>query len=174
MAEEDAAKEKLKKYEKAVKKLKAANAKAEKELASQKSTFEAALAEKSTLVETLKAAGGGDKKEDSTKAKLEETVEDQKDKIKEQEGVIKKGEDNAKLQEQATKDKLEGQKLKIEEEWKKKFLEAALDTDKPKEKKVAARVKYLEITYPVGLNLGWRHSQTWLPYLWFFSYYFIQ
>ncbi|MGY8766667.1 MAG: hypothetical protein ACKVI5_07380 [Nitrospinaceae bacterium] len=84
MAEEDAAKEKLKKYEKAVKKLKAANQKAEKELSSQKSTFEAALAEKSTLVETLKAAAGGDKKEDSTEAKLKETLEEQDDKIKEQ------------------------------------------------------------------------------------------
>jgi chemotaxis protein MotB len=135
MAEEDAAKEKLKKYEKAVKKLKAANDKAEKEIASQKSTFEAALAEKSTLVETLKAAAGGDKKDEGNEEKLKETISEYKEQIEEQKGIIKKDKDNAKLQEQATKDKLEGQKVKIEEEWKKKFLEAALDTDKPKEKK---------------------------------------
>ena len=135
MAEEDAAKEKLKKYEKAVKKLKAANVKAEKEIASQKSTFEAALAEKSTLVETLKAAAGGDKKDGGDDEKLKESLEEFKEQVEEQKVIIKKSEDNVKLQEQATKDKLEGQKLKIEEEWKKKFQEAALDTDKPKEKK---------------------------------------
>ena len=46
MAEADPTQEKLKKYEKAVKKLKAANDKATQELASQKKTFESALAEK--------------------------------------------------------------------------------------------------------------------------------
>ena len=65
MAEADPTQEKLKKYEKAVKKLKAANEKAAKELATQKSTFETAIAEKAALVESLKAAaGGGDKKDD--------------------------------------------------------------------------------------------------------------
>ena len=39
------------------------------------------------------------------------------------------------LQVAATKDKLEAQKVKIDEEWKKKFEEAALNADKPKEKK---------------------------------------
>ena len=73
MAEEDAAKEKLKKYEKAVKKLKAANKKQKKNSPRKKAPLKAALAEKSTLVETLKAAAGGDKKEDSTQDKLKET-----------------------------------------------------------------------------------------------------
>ena len=61
MAEADPTQEKLKKYEKAVKKLKAANEKATKELAEQKNTFESALAEKSSLVESLKAAAAGGK-----------------------------------------------------------------------------------------------------------------
>ena len=86
MAEADPTQEKLKKYEKAVKKLKAANEKATKELTTQKSTFEAAIAEKAALVESLKAAaGGGDKKDDGgEKEKLKETIEEQTEKISEQ------------------------------------------------------------------------------------------
>ena len=40
-----------------------------------------------------------------------------------------------KLQEQATKDKLEAQKVKMDEEWNKKFEEAQLNSGAPKEKK---------------------------------------
>ena len=137
MAEADPTQEKLKKYEKAVKKLKAANEKATKELATQKSTFETAIAEKAALVESLKAAaGGGDKKDDGgEKEKLKETVEEQTEKIAEQEENVKKLEEKMKLQEQSNKDKLEAQKVKIEEEWKKKFEEAALNAEAPKKEK---------------------------------------
>jgi len=62
MAEADPTQEKLKKYEKAVKKLKAAHEKATTELTEQKMTFESALAEKAALVESLKAAAGGIKR----------------------------------------------------------------------------------------------------------------
>ena len=136
MAEADPTQEKLKKYEKAVKKLKAANEKGAKELAEQKKTFESVLAEKSSLVESLKAAAEGSKKEEGGGGEgLQEKIEEQEEKIKEGEENVKKAEEKLKLQEQVTKDKLEAQKTKIETEWKKKFEEAALDTDKPKEKK---------------------------------------
>ena len=136
MAEADPTQEKLKKYEKAVKKLKAANEKTTKELAEQKKTFESALAEKSSLVESLKAASEGSKEEGGGGGEdLQEKIDEQEEKIKEGEENVKKGEEKLKLQEQATKDKLEAQKTKIETEWKKKFQEAALDADKPKEKK---------------------------------------
>ena len=136
MAEADPTQEKLKKYEKAVKKLKAANDKGAKELAEQKKTFESVLAEKSSLVESLKAAAEGSKKEEGGGGEdLQEKIEEQEEKIKEGEENVKKAEEKLKLQEQVTKDKLEAQKTKIETEWKKKFEEAALDTDKPKEKK---------------------------------------
>ena len=135
MAEADPTQEKLKKYEKAVKKLKAANEKGAKELAEQKKTFESALAEKSSLVESLKASAEGSKEEGGGGEDLQEKMEEQEEKIKEGEENVKKAEEKLKLQQQATKDKLEAQKTKIETEWKKKFEEAALDTDKPKEKK---------------------------------------
>jgi chemotaxis protein MotB len=137
MAEADPTQEKLKKYEKAVKKLKAANEKATKELAEQKKTFDSALAEKASLVESLKAASEGSKEEGGGGGgeDLQEKIEEQEEKIKEGEENVKKGEEKLKLQEQATKDKLEAQKVKLDEEWKKKFEEAALDADKPKEKK---------------------------------------
>ena len=135
MAEADPTQEKLKKYEKAVKKLKAANEKATKELAEQKKTFESALAEKSSLVESLKAAAEGSKEEGGGGEDLQEKIEEQEEKIKEGEENVKKAEEKLKLEEQATKDKLEAQKTKIETEWKKKFEEAALNADKPKEKK---------------------------------------
>jgi len=135
MAEADPTQEKLKKYEKAVKKLKAVNEKATKELAEQKKTFESVLAEKSSLVESLKAAAEGSKEEGGGGEDLQEKIEEQEEKIKEGEENVKKGEEKLQLQEQVTKDKLEAQKTKIETEWKKKFEEAALDTDKPKEKK---------------------------------------
>ena len=135
MAEADPTQEKLKKYEKAVKKLKAANEKGAKELAEQKKTFESVLAEKSSLVESLKAAAEGSKEEGGGGEDLQEKMEEQEEKIKEGEENVKKAEEKLKLQQQATKDKLEAQKTKIETEWKKKFEEAALDTDKPKEKK---------------------------------------
>ena len=137
MAEADPTQEKLKKYEKAVKKLKAANEKATKELAEQKNTFESALAEKASLVESLKAAsaseGGGD---DAGAAEAQQEIIDQRTaQLEEEQGKVIKGEEKLKLQEQATKDKLEAQKAKLDEEWKKKFEEAALNADKPKEKK---------------------------------------
>ena len=135
MAEEDPTQAKLKKYEKAVKKLKAANEKATKDLAEQKTTFDSALAEKASLVESLKAAAEGSKEEGGGGEDLQEKIEEQEEKIKEGEENVKKAEEKLKLQQQATKDKLEAQKTKIETEWKKKFEEAALDTDKPKEKK---------------------------------------
>ena len=136
MAEADPTQEKLKKYEKAVKKLKAAHEKATKELAEQKNTFESALAEKASLVESLKASAEGSKEEGGDGGEnLQEKIEEQEEKIKEGEENVKKAEEKLKLQQQATKDKLEAQKTKIETEWKKKFEEAALDTDKPKEKK---------------------------------------
>ncbi len=137
MAEADPTQEKLKKYEKAVKKLKAANEKATKELAEQKNTFESALAEKSSLVESLKAAAAGGKDEGGggDEDALNEKIEEQEEKIKEGEENVKKLEEKAVLQVAATKDKLEAQKVKIDEEWKKKFEEAALNADKPKEKK---------------------------------------
>ena len=135
MAEADPTQEKLKKYEKAVKKLKAANEKAAKELAEQKKTFESALAEKSSLVESLKAAAGESKEEGGGGEELQEKIEEQEEKIKEGEENVKKGEEKLKLQVQATKDKLEAQKVKLDEEWKKKFQDAALNADKPKEKK---------------------------------------
>ena len=137
MAEADPTQEKLKKYEKAVKKLKAANEKATKELAEQKNTFESALAEKSSLVESLKAAAAGGKDEGGggDEGALNEKIEEQEEKIKEGEENVKKLEEKAVLQVAATKDKLEAQKVKIEEEWKKKFEEAELNADKPKEKK---------------------------------------
>jgi len=134
MAEADPTQEKLKKYEKAVKKLKAANQKATKELAEQKQTFETALAEKASLVESLKSAGGS-KEEGGGGEDQQEKIEEQEEKIKEAEENVKKGEEKLKLQVQATKDKLEAQKVKIDEEWKKKFEEAGLNADKPKEKK---------------------------------------
>lgn len=135
MAEADPTQEKLKKYEKAVKKLKAANEKATKELAEQKNTFESALAEKSALVETLKASAEGSKEEDGGGEDLQEKMEEQEEKTKEAEENVKKAEEKIKLQEQTTKDKLEAQKVKMAEEWKKKFEEAGLNADKPKEKK---------------------------------------
>jgi len=136
MAEADPTQEKLKKYEKAVKKLKAANEKGAKELAEQKKTFESALAEKSSLVESLKASAEGSKEEGGGGGEdLQEKIEEQEEKIKEAEENVIKGEEKLKLQVQATKDKLEAQKTKIETEWKKKFEEAALNADKPKEKK---------------------------------------
>jgi len=137
MAEEDPTQAKLKKYEKAVKKLKAANEKATKDLAEQKTTFDSALAEKASLVESLKAAAEGSKKEEGGGGgeNLQEKIEEQEEKIKEGEENVKKLEEKAVLQVAATKDKLEAQKVKIDEEWKKKFEEAALDADKPKEKK---------------------------------------
>jgi len=135
MAEADPTQEKLKKYEKAVKKLKAANEKATKELAEQKKTFESALAEKSSLVESLKTAAEGSKEEGGGGEDLQEKIEEQEEKIKEGEENVKKAEEKLKLQEQVTKDKLEAQKTKIETEWRKKFEEAALNADKPKEKK---------------------------------------
>ena len=135
MAEADPTQEKLKKYEKAVKKLKAANEKATKELAEQKKTFDSALAEKSSLVESLKAAAEGSKEEGGGGEDLQEKIEEQEEKIKEGEENVKKGEEKLKLQVQATKDKLEAQKVKMDEEWKKKFEEAGLNADKPKEKK---------------------------------------
>ena len=137
MAEADPTQEKLKKYEKAVKKLKAANEKATKELAEQKNTFKSALAEKSSLVESLKAAaaGGKDEGEGGDEDALNEKIEEQEEKIKEGEENVKKLEEKAVLQEAATKDKLEAQKVKIEEEWKKKFEEAALNAEAPKKEK---------------------------------------
>jgi len=135
MAEADPTQEKLKKYEKAVKKLKAANEKATKELAEQKKTFDSALAEKSSLVESLKAAAEGSKEESGGGEDLQEKIEEQEEKIKEGEENVKKAEEKLKLQEQSTKDKLEALKTKIETEWKKKFEEAGLNADKPKEKK---------------------------------------
>lgn len=137
MAEADPTQEKLKKYEKAVKKLKAANEKATKELAEQKKTFDSALAEKASLVESLKAAaaGGKDKGGGGDEGALNEKIEEQEEKIKEVEENVKKGEEKIKLQEQATKDKLEAQKVKIEEEWRKKFEEAALNAEAPKKEK---------------------------------------
>ena len=137
MAEADPTQEKLKKYEKAVKKLKAANEKATKELAEQKNTFESALAEKSSLVESLKAAAAGGKDEGGggDEGALNEKIEEQEEKIKEGEENVKKLEEKAVLQVAATKDKLEAQKVKMAEEWKKKFEEAELNADKPKEKK---------------------------------------
>ena len=136
MAEADPTQEKLKKYEKAVKKLKAANEKATKELAEQKKTFDSALAEKSSLVESLKAAAEGSKEESGGGGEdLQEKIEEQEEKIKEGEENVKKAEEKLKLQEQSTKDKLEALKTKIETEWKKKFEEAGLNADKPKEKK---------------------------------------
>ena len=136
MAEADPTQEKLKKYEKAVKKLKAANEKAAKELAEQKKTFDSALAEKSSLVESLKAAAEGSKEEGGGDGEdLQEKIEEQEEKTKEAEENVMKGEEKLKLQVQATKDKLEAQKVKMDEEWKKKFEEAGLDADKPKEKK---------------------------------------
>ena len=135
MAEADPTQEKLKKYEKAVKKLKAANDKGAKELAEQKKTFESVLAEKSSLVESLKAAAEGSKEEGGGGEDLQEKIEEQEEKIKEGEENVKKGEEKLKLQEQATKDKLEAQKVKMDEEWKKKFEEAQLNAGAPKEKK---------------------------------------
>jgi chemotaxis protein MotB len=137
MAEADPTQEKLKKYEKAVKKLKAANEKATKELAEQKNTFESALAEKSSLVESLKAAAAGGKDEGGggDEDALNEKIEEQEEKIKEGEENVKKLEEKAVLQVAATKDKLEAQKVKIEEEWKKKFEEAALNAEAPKKEK---------------------------------------
>lgn len=137
MAEEDPTQAKLKKYEKAVKKLKAANEKATKDLAEQKTTFDSALAEKASLVESLKAAAAGAKDEGGGGGEdaLNEKIEEQEEKIKEGEENVKKLEEKATLQVAATKDKLEAQKVKIDEEWKKKFEEAALNADKPKEKK---------------------------------------
>jgi len=135
MAEADPTQEKLKKYEKAVKKLKAANEKATKELAEQKKTFDSALAEKSSLVESLKAKSEGSKEEGGGGEDLQEKIEEQEEKIKEGEENVKKAEEKLKLQEQSTKDKLEALKTKIETEWKKKFEEAGLNADKPKEKK---------------------------------------
>ena len=137
MAEADPTQEKLKKYEKAVKKLKAANEKATKELAEQKNTFESALAEKSSLVESLKAAsaseGGGD---DAGAAEAQQEIIDQRTaELEEEQGKVIKGEEKLKLQEQATKDKLEAQKTKLETEWKKKFEEAALNAEAPKKEK---------------------------------------
>jgi hypothetical protein len=135
MAEVDPTQEKLKKYEKAVKKLKAANDKAAKELTTQKSTFDAALAEKSALVESLKAAAEGAKEDGGGGDGLQEKVEEQEEKIKEGEENVKKMEENMKLQEAATKDKLETQKTKLETEWKKKFEEAQLNAGAPKKEK---------------------------------------
>ncbi len=136
MAEADPTQEKLKKYEKAVKKLKAANDKGAKELAEQKKTFESVIAEKSSLVESLKAAAEGSKKEEGGGGEgLQEKIEEHEEKIKEGEENVKKAEEKLKLQEQVTKDQLEAQKTKIETEWRKKFEEAALSADKPKEKK---------------------------------------
>ena len=135
MAEADPTQEKLKKYEKAVKKLKAANEKSTKELAEQKKTYESALAEKSSLVESLKAAAEGSKEEGGGGEDLQEKIDEQEEKIKEGEENVKKAEEKLKLQEQSTKDKLEALKTKIETEWKKKFEEAGLNADKPKEKK---------------------------------------
>lgn len=138
MAEADPTQEKLKKYEKAVKKLKAANEKATKELAEQKNTFESALAEKSALVETLKAASGSaDEGGDDAGAEeaTQEIIEQKTAELDEEKGKVNKLEEKMKLQEQATKDKLEAQKVKMAEEWKKKFEEAELNADKPKEKK---------------------------------------
>jgi len=136
MAEADPTQEKLKKYEKAVKKLKSANAIATKNLAEQKKTFESALAEKSSLVESLKAAAAGSKEEGGGGGEgLQEKIEEQEEKIKEEEENVKKLEEKAVLQEAATKDKLEAQKVKIEEEWKKKFEEAALNAEAPKKEK---------------------------------------
>jgi len=92
MAEADPTQEKLKKYEKAVKKLKSANAIATKNLAEQKKTFESALAEKSSLVESLKAAAEGSKKEEGGGGgeNLQEKIEEQEEKIKEGEENVKK------------------------------------------------------------------------------------
>ncbi len=136
MAEADPTQEKLKKYEKAVKKLKAAHEKATTELTEQKMTFESALAEKAALVESLKAAAGRSKEEGGGGGEdLQEKIEEQEEKIKEAEENVIKSEEKIKLQEQATKDKLEAQKVKMDEEWNKKFEEAGLNTDKPKEKK---------------------------------------
>ncbi len=135
MAEADPTQEKLKKYEKAVKKLKSAHEKATKELAEQKKTFESALAEKSSLVESLKSAAEGGKDEGGSEDALNEKIEEQEEKIKEGEENVKKLEEKMKLQQQATKDKLEAQKTKLETEWKKKFEEAALNAEAPKKEK---------------------------------------
>ena len=135
MAEADPTQEKLKKYEKAVKKLKSAHEKATKELAEQKKTFESALAEKSSLVESLKSAAEGGKDEGGSEDALNEKIEEQEEKIKEGEENVKKLEEKMKLQEQATKDKLEAQKTKLETEWKKKFEAAALNAEAPKKEK---------------------------------------
>ena len=117
MAEADPTQEKLKKYEKAVKKLKSAHEKATKELAEQKNTFESALAEKASLVESLKAAsaseGGGD---DAGAAEAQQEIIDQRTaELEEEQGKVIKGEEKLKLQEQATKDKLEAQKAKLDD-----------------------------------------------------------
>ena len=114
MAEADPTQEKLKKYEKAVKKLKSAHEKATKELAEQKSTYEAALAEKSSLVESLKSAAEGGKDEGGSEDALNEKIEEQEEKITEGEENVKKLEEKMKLQQQATKDKLEAQKTKLD------------------------------------------------------------
>ena len=137
MAEADPTQAKLKKYEKAVKKLKAANAKAEKELTDQKKTFESALAEKASLVESLKAAAGSSGGEDdgSSEEAQQEILEDREAQLEEEQKKVIKLEEKAVLQEAATKDKLEAQKVKIEEEWKKKFEEAQLNADAPKAEK---------------------------------------
>ena len=137
MAEADPTQAKLKKYEKAVKKLKAANEKATKDLAEQKTTFDSALAEKASLVESLKAAAAGGKDEGGGGGEdaLNEKIEEQEEKIKEGEENVKKLEEKAVLQVAATKDKLEAQKVKIDEEWKKKFEEAALNAEAPKKEK---------------------------------------
>ncbi len=124
MAEADPTQEKLKKYEKAVK-----NDKAAKDLVAQKKTFDEALAEKSSLVESLKAAEGS--KEEGGGDDLQEKIEEQEEKIKEEEENVKKMEEKMKLQEAATKDKLEAQKTKLETEWKKKFEEAQLNAEAP-------------------------------------------
>ncbi|MBT6601411.1 MAG: flagellar motor protein MotB [Nitrospina sp.] len=137
MAEADPTQAKLKKYEKAVKKLKAANAKAEKELTDQKKTFESALAEKASLVESLKAAAGSSGGEDdgSSEEAQQEILEDREAQLEEEQKKVIKLEEKAVLLEAATKDKLEAQKVKIEEEWKKKFEEAQLNADAPKAEK---------------------------------------
>jgi chemotaxis protein MotB len=137
MAEADPTQVKLKKYEKAVKKLKAANAKAEKDLADQKTTFESALAEKATLVESLKSAAeseGGEGETGNAEAQ-QEIIEDRESQIEEEKNNVKKLEEKMVLLEASTKDKLEAQKVKIEEEWKKKFEEAALNAEAPKKDK---------------------------------------
>ncbi|HIA32335.1 MAG TPA: hypothetical protein EYN83_03655, partial [Nitrospinaceae bacterium] len=116
---------------------KSVNEKATKELAEQKKTFESALAEKASLVESLKAAVGDDKKGDEGGAAeaQKEILEERDAQIEEEQKNVKKLEEKAVLQEAATKDKLEAQKVKIEAEWKKKFEEAALNAEAPKKEK---------------------------------------